>query len=55
VTKALAKSLLYKDNIKPPYINANQWNVKNCKLPISVIYLAIISVIYQKEKGKLHE
>ncbi len=36
VTKTLTKKLLFKHDIKPPYTNANKWNVKKCKLPINV-------------------
>jgi hypothetical protein len=41
---------LFKYDIKPSYINANQWNVNKCKLPLNVRYLTIIFMIYQKEK-----
>jgi hypothetical protein len=50
MTKTLAKELLFKHDIRPPYTNADQWNVKKCKLLINVKYLAIISMIYEKEK-----
>ncbi len=33
MTKTLAEELLFKHDTKPPYTNANQWNVKKCKLP----------------------
>jgi hypothetical protein len=50
VTKTLTKKLLFKHDIKFPYTNADQLNVNKCKLPISVRYLEVISVIYQREK-----
>jgi hypothetical protein len=50
VTKKLVEKLLFKHDIKPPYKNANQWNIKKCKLPINVKYHVIIFVIYQREK-----
>ncbi len=46
VTKTLIKELLFKHDIKSPYINADQLNVNKCKLPINVKYLEVISVIY---------
>jgi hypothetical protein len=50
VTKILVEKLLFKHDIKPPYTNANRWNVKKCKLPIDVKYPIFISMIYQREK-----
>jgi hypothetical protein len=50
MTKTLAKEFLFKHGIKPPYINANQWNVKKCKLLINVRYLAVTSMMYEREK-----
>jgi hypothetical protein len=49
VTKLLAKELMFSRDIKPPYTNANadQWNVK---MPISIRYLVIIYVVYQREE-----
>lgn len=46
VTKAIVEELLYKHDIKSPYTNVDQWNVKKCKLLINVRYLIVISVIY---------
>ncbi len=46
VTKKLTKDLLFKHDIKPPYTNIDQWNVKKCKLPINVKYHVVISMIY---------
>jgi hypothetical protein len=50
VTKLLAKELLFSHDIKPPYTNANQWNVKKCKMPINITYPTIIYVVYQRAK-----
>ncbi len=30
VTETLIEKLLFKHDIKPPYTNANQWNIKKC-------------------------
>jgi hypothetical protein len=50
MTKTLVKELLFKHDIRPPYTNADQWNVKKCKLLISVRYPPVISMIYKREK-----
>jgi hypothetical protein len=50
MAKTLAKELLFKHDIRYPYTNVDQWNVKKCKLLISVRYLAIISMIYDRKK-----
>ncbi len=49
-TKTLAKELLFKHDIRPPYTNVDQWNAKKCKLLINVKYLTILSMIYEREK-----
>jgi hypothetical protein len=50
VTKTLVEELLFNHYIKPPYINANKWNIKKCKIPINIRYLIDIFVVYQREK-----
>ncbi len=42
--------MLFKHDIRTPYTNADQWNVKKCKLLISVRYPTVISRIYEREK-----
>jgi len=50
VTKMLVEELLFNHDIKPPFINANKWNVKNCKMLINIRYPTVISMVYQREK-----
>jgi hypothetical protein len=50
VTKMLVEELLFNHDIKPPYINTNKYNIKKCKIPINIRYLADTYVVYQWEK-----
>jgi hypothetical protein len=49
MARTLAKEL-FKHDIRYPYTNADEWNVKKCKLLINVRYLVIISMIYERKK-----
>jgi hypothetical protein len=46
VTRMLVEELLFNHDIKPPYINTNKWNIKKCKIPINIRYLAETFVVY---------
>ncbi len=51
VNKLVVEELLYNNHdIKPPYTNADQQNVKKCKMPFNIKYPTMISMVYQKEK-----
>jgi hypothetical protein len=50
VSKSLVVQALQSCKLVPTNSSANQWNVKSLGLPFFVKYLAIISVIYHKEK-----
>lgn len=50
MNKLVVEELLYNNHdIKPPYTNAYQQNVKKCK--INIKYPTMISMIYQKKKS----
>lgn len=50
MNKLVVEKLLYNNHdIKPPYTNAYQQNVKKCK--INIKYPTMISMIYQKKKS----
>jgi hypothetical protein len=51
VNKSLVMQALQSCKLPPTNSCANQWNVKNVGLPNIVRYLAIISIVYQKEKA----
>lgn len=38
--------LLFSHDIKPPYTNADQWNVKKRKIPYNIKYPVVIFVVY---------
>jgi len=50
VNKSLANQTLQSCRLAPRNSSINQWNAKSLGLPYFVKYLAIISIIYQKEK-----
>ncbi len=51
MNKLVVEELLYNNHdIKPPYTNVNQQNVKKCKIPFNFKYPTMISMVYQKEK-----
>jgi hypothetical protein len=50
VSKSLAVQALHSYKLAPTNSLADQWNVKSMGLPYFVKYLAIIFVIYQREK-----
>lgn len=41
---------MFNHDIKPPYTNVDQWNVKKCKMSFNIRYSVVIFVVYQKEK-----
>jgi len=50
VSKSLIVQALHSCRLAPANSPTNQWNVKSMGLPYFVRYLAIISIIYQREK-----
>ncbi len=50
MNKLVVEELLFNHDIKPPYINVDQWNVKKCKMSFNIRYPVVIFVVYQKEK-----
>jgi hypothetical protein len=46
VNKSVVEELLYSHGIKPPYTNADQWNVKKFKMPFNIRYSIVISMVY---------
>jgi hypothetical protein len=43
----LVEELLFNHYIKPPYTNADKWNVKNYNMLINI---RVISIVNQREK-----
>jgi hypothetical protein len=41
---------LFSHDIKFPYINANKWNIKKCKMLINIKYPTVIFVVCQRKK-----
>jgi hypothetical protein len=50
VNKLVVEELLYNHGIKPPYTNADQWNVKKFKMSFNIKYPIVISMVYQRKK-----
>jgi hypothetical protein len=46
----MVEELLFSHDIKPPYTNTNQWNVKECRMSFNIKYPTVIFVVYQREK-----
>ncbi len=50
MNKLVVEELLFSHDIKPPYTNVDEWNVKKCKMSFNIRYPIVIFVVYQREK-----
>jgi hypothetical protein len=50
VNKLVVEELLFSHDIKPPYTNVHQWDVKKCKMSFNIRYPVVVFVVYQSKK-----